>query len=235
MKYLSIRVDNKRNWKADIDDIAFKLIRANAMLCKVRDFNNAGIFKAIMPYLSHIFIMHHYMGTECLHNHSSLHSSTESIKERTQYPYRFSLFQITNGVGNCLLIGKYVNNKLPLIFHSWFAFSSTSHNYETSFATNFHLEIPTDTATTYSKGVFISTASKTWNNIQSQIKDPMINTFSPIKLKFFFSEFYLIAFSWIWVEIILVLAVFFTFLFFFYLKMTAKGFWLFGYQLTCSK
>ena len=47
VKYLGIRVDSKLNWKAHINDIAFKLIRANAMLCKVRDFNNAGIFKAI--------------------------------------------------------------------------------------------------------------------------------------------------------------------------------------------
>ena len=98
---------------------------------------------------------------------------------------------MTNSVGNCLLIGKYVKNKLPLIFHGWFAFSSTSHNYETSFATNGHLKIPTDTATTYSKGVFISMATKTWNNIQSQIKDHVINTFSPNELKIFLSEFYL--------------------------------------------
>ena len=34
-------------------------------------------------------------------------------------------------------------------------------------------------------------ATKTWNNIQSQIKDHVINTFSPNKLKIFLSEFYL--------------------------------------------
>ena len=32
---------------------------------------------------------------------------------------------------------------------------------------------------------------KTWNNIQSQIKDPMINTFSPSKLKLVLFDFYL--------------------------------------------
>ena len=31
-------------------------------------------------------------------------------------------------------------------------------------------------------GAFISMATKTWNHIQSKIKDPMINTFSPNKL-----------------------------------------------------
>ena len=32
VKYLGIRIDNKLNWKAYINDIALKLIRVNAML-----------------------------------------------------------------------------------------------------------------------------------------------------------------------------------------------------------
>ena len=33
--------------------------------------------------------------------------------------------------------------------------------------------------------------TKTWNNTQNQMKDPMINTFSPSKLNFFLFDFYL--------------------------------------------
>ena len=88
-------------------------------------------------------------------------------------------------IENCLFISKYVNNKLPPIFNSWFIFSSTCHNYETSFAAKGHLKIPSVTKATYGEGAFISMATKTWNNTQSQIKDPMINTFSPNKLKIF--------------------------------------------------
>ena len=54
---------------------------------------------------------------------------------------------------------------------------STFHNYETSFAAKGHLKIPAVTTATYGKGTFISMATKTWNNTQSQIKDPMINNF----------------------------------------------------------
>ena len=95
-------------------------------------------------------------------------------------------------------------------------------------------------------GAFVSMATKTWNNIKSQIKDPMINTFFPNKLKMFLFDFYLnlikskgllfywdigmhnISFGWF----------FWGFLRFFvlsYFAITAKGFWLFYYQLTCSK
>ena len=70
-------------------------------------------------------------------------------------------------VENSLFISKYVSNKLPSIFNSWFIFSSIYHNYETSFATKGHLKSPTDTTTTYDKGAFISIPTKTWNNIQS--------------------------------------------------------------------
>ena len=41
MKYLGIRIDNKLNWKAHINNIALKLIRVNAVLYKVRDFVDA--------------------------------------------------------------------------------------------------------------------------------------------------------------------------------------------------
>ena len=94
-------------------------------------------------------------------------------------------------IENCLFISKYVNNKLPPIFNSWFIFSSTFHNYETSFAAKGHLKIPAVTTATYGKGAFISMATKTWNSTQSQIKDPMINNFPLNKLNIFLFDFYL--------------------------------------------
>ena len=66
MKYLGIRIDNKLNWKAHINNIALRLIRANAMLYKVRDIVDAGILKSIYHTLfeSHI----HYACIKWGHN-----------------------------------------------------------------------------------------------------------------------------------------------------------------------
>ena len=47
VKYIGIRIDSKLNWKTHIDDIALKVIRANAMLNKVRDFFNTEIYHAL--------------------------------------------------------------------------------------------------------------------------------------------------------------------------------------------
>ena len=43
LKYLGVRIDNKLHWKAHIDDAAIKLIRANAMLYKTRDFTKVSL------------------------------------------------------------------------------------------------------------------------------------------------------------------------------------------------
>ena len=64
-------------------------------------------------------------------------------------------------IENCFFICKYFNNKLPPVFNRWFIFSPTSQSYETSFAINGHLKISTVTTTAYSKGGFISMATKT--------------------------------------------------------------------------
>ena len=47
VKYLGIRIHNKLSWKANIDNLALKPIRANTMLYKIRYFVNAGILKAV--------------------------------------------------------------------------------------------------------------------------------------------------------------------------------------------
>ena len=58
MKYLGLRIDNKLNWKAYINDIALKLIRPNAVLYKVRDFVDARILKSIYHALFESYIHH---------------------------------------------------------------------------------------------------------------------------------------------------------------------------------
>ena len=56
VKYLGIKIGSKLIWKAHIADIALKLIRAIAMLYKVRNFVNPVILKAIYHFIfeSHI-------------------------------------------------------------------------------------------------------------------------------------------------------------------------------------
>ena len=94
-------------------------------------------------------------------------------------------------IGNCLFINKYTNNKLPSIFTNWFTFSSMSHNYQTLFASKGNLQIPSVQTTSYGENAFVYMVIKTWNDIQKEMKDVMLNTFSLVKLKSLLIEFYL--------------------------------------------
>ena len=93
-------------------------------------------------------------------------------------------------IENCLFINKYTNIKLPSIVTNWFAFSSMSHNYQTSFASKVSLQIPS-VQTTYGKNGFVYSVIRTWNDIQKEMKGVTLNTFSLAKLKSLLIEFYL--------------------------------------------
>ena len=137
-----------------------------------------------MSYLSHIFIMHALYGYR-MYAQSIVFPH---VKRKHQVWYTLKkviailILSSSNQkmvklhdkikIENWLFISKYVNNKLPPIFNSWFIFFSTSHNYETSFTTKCGLKIPTDTTASYGKSTFIIMATKTWHNIQSKLMIP---------------------------------------------------------------
>ena len=94
-------------------------------------------------------------------------------------------------IENCLFISKYIHNKLPSTFNNWFTFSSNSHKYETTFATQGNLKVPSVRTTSYGKSSFTSMAIKTWNELQKEIKGKTFNEFSPNKLKSILQDYFL--------------------------------------------
>ena len=133
---------------ANIYDIAIKLNKANAMLYKIREYVNDDILKSVYYALfeSHINYASIVWGQNicsinCLyilqkkalriihHEQRNTHSSTLFYKSE------IIKFADKIKIENCLFISKYAMNKLPSIFDDWFTFSSTTHGYETSFAT----------------------------------------------------------------------------------------------------
>ena len=131
VKYLGIAYDNKLNWKAHIDNIAVKLIRANTMLYKVRDYVNTEIIKSVYhaPFESHI----HYARIIWRQNVCTIHCLFMLQKKEIRLTYlntQYTSLSFSNQkspdkirIENCLYIIKDVNNKLPPIFNSWLYFS----------------------------------------------------------------------------------------------------------------
>ena len=123
------------------NDIALKLIRANAMLYKVRDFVDAGILKSIYHALLDLHI--HYACITWGQNVCTINQlfilqkkalRLIHFKERNAHTaplfFKSKVVKLPNKIKieNCIFISKYVNNMLPPIFNSCFIFSSTCHN-----------------------------------------------------------------------------------------------------------
>ena len=100
-----------------------------------------------------------------------MHTQIHCLKT-PKSPYKFK-------IENCLTISKYVNNKLPSIFNSWFNFSSDCHHYETSFSAGGNLQVPSVNTTSYGKAGFINMAIKTWNDVQKDLKMGPLNVYIP--------------------------------------------------------
>ena len=47
VRYLGIKIDENLNWKHHVNDVSTKLIRANAILFKIRNYVNSKILRSI--------------------------------------------------------------------------------------------------------------------------------------------------------------------------------------------
>ena len=94
IKYLGITIDNKLNWKAHIDNIAVKLIRANKMLYKVRDYVNIEIIKSIYHTLfeSHI----HYACIIWRQNVCTIHRLFMLLKKEIRLNTQYTSLSFSN-------------------------------------------------------------------------------------------------------------------------------------------
>ena len=71
---------------------------------------------------------------------------------------------------NILFISKSVNNLLPSLFNNWFAFSSDTHKYNTSWSSNDKPQKYSYRTNTFGKNSIIISAIETWNNSQDNLK-----------------------------------------------------------------
>ena len=76
-------------------------------------------------------------------------------------------------------ISKTLNNLSPLVFNTWFSFSSDQHNYETSSSTQGNL-MKLKTKRYWKCSITVS-AVESWSKIQKQLKDLLLRDLSPNK------------------------------------------------------
>ena len=164
VKYLSIKIDENLNWHEQINNVAVKLNRANAMLSKVRHFVHKNTLKSIYHAIfeSHLF----YSCLVWAQNINSIKRLYILQKKSLRLMYFLNrnahttpLFKDSHilkfpdkiALENCIFIKNYFNEILPTPFKNWFTLSTDSHTHNTRWSNLGCLKIPPHKTTIYGR------------------------------------------------------------------------------------
>ena len=180
VKYLGVRIDKFLHWHDQVNNIAVKLNRANALLLKIRNYVN---MKTLRNIYYAIFDSH--LTYSCIVWAQNINTVNRLIilqkkalrimNFKDQLFHSSPLFSENNilkfidkiTLENILFVNKSINRQVPPIFYDWFTFSGDLHRYETCWSVTDHLIIPT--FWTQKCGRFSITASTiySWKSIQN--------------------------------------------------------------------
>ena len=148
-------MDAKLNWKDQHNDVSIKLIRANAILSKLRHFVNNETLKMIYNsvFESHFKYANIVWG-QCIDSSHRLFLLQKKALRIIFFQNRLShtnpLFLSSSiiklydqiSIDNCIFINKVFNKRVPPIFQDWFAFSSLGHSHNLRSCASGFLKIP---------------------------------------------------------------------------------------------
>ena len=171
VKYLGVRIDKFLLWDHQVNNIAVKLIRANALLLKIRNYVNMktlrNIYYTIFDTTYSFIVWAQKINTvnrltilqkiaPCIMNFKDqLFHSSPIFPENNNLKF---IDKIT--LENIHFVNKSINRQVPPIFYDWFTFSGDLHRYDTCWSVNNHLFKHTKFSTYQLKSTFSD--SKVW-------------------------------------------------------------------------
>ena len=207
VKYLGVKIDQSLSWKPQIDDVAIKLNKANAMLSKIRYFVCPTILKNIY---SSIFESHlNYCSIVWAQDVNSIKikrlftlqkKAIRLINFVDRFAHTNNLFAYSKvikftdriDIENCTLISKYINNELPSLFNNWFKPASAHHSHHLRSSDLGLFYIPSYNTKSYGKLSIAINAAISWNKIQNRLKNThQLWTLGPAKLKLVLSSVFI--------------------------------------------
>ena len=144
VKYLGIQIEKRLTWKQQINHVALKLNKANAMLSKLRHVLDMKTLKSVYYAIfeSHLF----YASLVWAQNTNSVKRLHLLQKKSLQMffqsrnsnkgPLFIKVSKILKSfdktaLENCIFISKYLKGLLTSIFNNWFKFSFEPHSRDT--------------------------------------------------------------------------------------------------------
>ena len=171
------------HWHDQVNSIAVKLNRADALLLKIRNYVNtktwSNIYFAIFdPHLSSSCIVW-AQNVNTVRILIILQKEALRIINFKDQLFHSSPFFSSNNIlkvgdqitlENIFFISKSINRQVPSIFNDWFTFSGNLHRYETCWSATNHLNIPTFQTQKYGHFSIRASAIRSWNYTQDMLK-----------------------------------------------------------------
>ena len=173
------------HWHDQVNSIAVKLNRANALLLKIRNYVN---MKTLRNIYYAIFDSH--LTYSCIVWAQNINTVNRLVilqkKALCIMNFKDQLFQSSplfseNNIlkfideitlENILFVNKSINRQMPPIFYDSFSFSGDLHRYETCWSLTDHLNIPTFWTQKYGCCGIRASTIYLWNSVQNLlIKD----------------------------------------------------------------
>ena len=202
IKYLNINMDKFLHWHDQLDRIAVKLNRDNALLLKIRNYINMKTLRNI-----YFVIFDSHLSYSCIvwaENISTVRRLTIYQKKafqimnfKDQLFHSSPLFSSKNilkigdrtTLHNILFVCNSISRQDPSVYYDCFTFPTNLHRYETSWSVTNHLNI----TTFRTKNMVISSrasAIRSCNDTQGMLKlNLLLKNSTPKTIKYFLTKY----------------------------------------------
>ena len=205
IKYLGIKIDRFLHWHVQVNSIAVKPNRANALLLKIRNYVNMktlrniyfAIFDSYLRYLCIVWAQN----VNTVRRLIILQKRALRIMNvKDQLFHSRPLFSSNNilklgdkiTLENILFVSKSINRQVPSIFYDWFTFSGNLNRYETCWSVTNHLNIPIFRTQKYGHFSIRTSAIRSWNYTQDMLKINLSMKHSaPNRIKYFLTKHFI--------------------------------------------
>ena len=208
VKYLGIYLGQYLHWSPHVNHLSHKLVKANAMLCKLHHYVNEATIKSI-----YYAIFHSHLSYVCTawgqnlnpkHRINLLQKKAIQLISFAQYDVHtlpifaklnISMFSCLISLYNCLFIYKHFFSKTPSVFSHVFILASSTHQQNTKFASHGILIKSRCKTSKYGTNAFVASAIASWNFFQKEFTSNNMRQISYSQLKVLIKNYFFNSYS----------------------------------------
>ena len=208
LRYLGIKIDKRLTRKHQINHVALKLNKADAMMSKLRHVLDIKTLRSVYyaifeSHLCNASLVWVQKNNSVKRLYLLQKTSLRIMFSQNRNSHTVPLFKVSKilnsfdktALENCIFISKSLKGLLPSIFNNWFKFSFESHSHDTRWSNLGYLKIPSYRTKTYGRYSMFVNLIYVWNHLQRCRQNAIFNQMRANKLRKILITFFLNRYS----------------------------------------